>query len=74
MTFEEIEGCFPDGLYVNGDGTLEVSAKWLHGFAHNVAEKEREACANLAEYFEDDMGHGKAQKIADKIRVRSNEI
>ena len=35
---------------------------------------EREACATVAEEFEDDMGDGKAQKISDAIRMRSNAI
>ena len=39
----------------------------------DIATKaEREACAKVVEQFEDDMGYGKAQKIADAIRLRSN--
>ena len=39
-----------------------------------AALAEREACANVCEKFEDDMGYGKAQKCADAIRMRSNAI
>lgn len=35
--------------------------------AHEKARNE--ACAKIAEEFEDDMGYGNAQKIADAIRA-----
>lgn len=52
--------------------TVPVTPEQVRKFAELVALAEREACANVAEEFEDDMGYGKAQKIADKIRMRSN--
>ena len=56
-------GMEPGTLY--GDMAIEV--------AKRAVQAEREACADIAEDFEDDMGHGKAQKIADAIRMRSND-
>lgn len=50
LTFDEIEGCMPDGAHAaidddgNETGFTFVSAQWLHDFAHRVAAAEREAC------------------------------
>ena len=52
-----------------GDGTYPII---IAKFAERIAFDEREACARACEAFEDDMGYGKAQKIADAIRMRSN--
>lgn len=48
LSFEEIEDCFPDGMLCHEPtGKTLVSAQWLHDFAHAVAAKEREACAQI---------------------------
>lgn len=49
-----------------------VVADFAVAVAMKAIAAEREACATVAEEFEDDMGYGKAQKIADAIRMRSN--
>jgi hypothetical protein len=77
MDIEEIEimaRCAGLMKYVTPPGTRE----W-HGDIEDIAalvrgaiRNEREACAAVAEEFEDDMGYGKAQQIAGKIRMRSN--
>jgi hypothetical protein len=48
LTFEEIEDAMPegDGCYSCDCGYIKTSAQWLHDFAHAVATKEREVCAN----------------------------
>ena len=53
LSFEEIEDCFPEGAESDmpRSGKTLVSAQWLHDFAHAVAEKEREACAKLADEY-----------------------
>ena len=33
LTFDEVEGCFPDGGGTNEYGEAVVSAQWLHDFA-----------------------------------------
>ncbi len=55
-----------------GDTLYECWASAIRKYTSQCVMEEREACANVAEEFEDDMGHGKAQKIADAIRMRSN--
>ncbi len=78
LDFEEIEDCFPErGALCAIDGRVSVSAQWLHDFAHKVAEKEREACAAIAETFlwweTDGCGDDEANVfIAKAIRMRSN--
>lgn len=48
LNFEEIEDCFPEhGALCATDGRVTVSAQWVHDFAHKVAVKEREECANI---------------------------
>ena len=36
LTFDEVEGCFPDGGGTNEYGEAVVSAQWLHDFAAAV--------------------------------------
>ena len=70
MTFEEYWWI---GVCANPNMARDVLLKQIAESAWNAGAKaEREACANIAEEFEDDMGHGRAQKIADAIRMRSN--
>lgn len=38
LTFAEIEECFPEGGHSNDDGSVTVSAQWLHDFAHAILE------------------------------------
>lgn len=40
MTFDEVEDCFPDGMYDDGRGGIIVSAQWLHDFARAVARRQ----------------------------------
>jgi len=42
-------------------------------FANLVAAAEREACAQVCEQFEEDMGHGIPQRCANAIRVRGEK-
>ena len=84
MNFEQIEDCMPDGAVSLTDGLTGVTAQWLHEFAHEVAAKEREACAKLCETAEVPididvwMGTKKALTaataigLATAIRKRSN--
>ena len=53
-----------------GQRTVLIGA--VAAWIDHAVMAEREACATVAEEFEDDMGDGKAQKIADAIRMRSN--
>ena len=39
-------------------------------FAELVASSEREACAQLCEQYENDMGYGQPQQCANAIRAR----
>jgi hypothetical protein len=40
LTFEQIEGCFPErGCSMSHDGALVVDAQFLHDFAHNIQAK-----------------------------------
>lgn len=39
LDFDDIEDAFPDGLRQSKTGALEVSAQWLHDFAHAVSTK-----------------------------------
>ena len=51
---------------------LPITYEWARMAWEAATEHERQECAMVAEGFEDDMGYGKAQMIADAIRVRSN--
>ena len=42
----------------------------LERFAELVASSEREACAQLCEQYENDMGYGQPQQCANAIRAR----
>lgn len=42
-------------------------------FANLVAAAEREACAQVCEEFEEDMGHGIPQRCANAIRARGEK-
>ena len=69
LNLEKIEKHFPKqgALCAVGD-RITVSSQWLHDFARNVAEAEREACADIAENFSTSDGY----EIAHNIRMRSN--
>ena len=78
LTFNEIEDCFPEHGGTTDDGAMICSAQWLHDFAHAVAAKEREACANIAESLKVEIGgqpvpnYGIGLWISEIIRGRSN--
>lgn len=42
-------------------------------FAELVASSEREACAQLCEQYENDMGYGQPQQCANAIRARGEQ-
>jgi len=44
----------------------------LEQFAKLVAEKEREACAKIADSYADGLERNYSEIIADKIRARGN--
>ena len=56
-----------------GEAMSDLHAPALERFAALVAAAEREACAQLCEQFEEDMGHGIPQRCADAIRARGKE-
>lgn len=72
LTFEEIEGCFPDGACSDATGKMLVSAQWLHDFAHAVSAKEREACATECEakHANGNWMYDTRHECADAIRAR----
>ena len=77
LSFDEIEDCFPEGGSTdNVTGKILVSAQWLHDFAHKIASKEREECANECEYFaskeEIKFSDGAYLQCAQAMRKRSN--
>lgn len=77
LSFEEIEGCFPDGAVSLPDAWTGVTAQWLHDFAHAVAVAERGACANIARKFVWYEAEGCSpdesnERIAQLIEKRSN--
>jgi hypothetical protein len=86
MDFEQIEDLFPDGAFTIESGHTCVTAQWLHDFARNIAEAEREACARICEKVEaaryawwdaraipEDQGAAVcAGELAIEIRERSN--
>lgn len=39
VDFDAVECCFPEGGIAATDGSVTVSAQWLHDFAHNVLAK-----------------------------------
>lgn len=75
LTFEEIEEC-EKGESGLDDGRTAVTAQWLHNFAQEVAKKEREACAVIAETpvagEQDDITMEAKDRVARAIRARSN--
>jgi hypothetical protein len=57
-----------------GDGPeMPYVLKELERFAYLVAAAECEACAQVCEQFEEDMGHGIPQRCADAIRARGEK-
>lgn len=46
LSFQQIEDCFPEGAAGTQDGSINVSAQWLHDFAraieaaHGIINKE----------------------------------
>ena len=71
MTREDIirmaQECQLIGMRPHLDGIYQES---LERFAAIVAAAEREACAQVCEEYENDMGYGQPQKCADAIRAR----
>jgi hypothetical protein len=61
------EAGFVDGLVdiIGFDG--------FANFAALVAAAEREACAQLCESYENDMGYGQPQQCANAIRTRGEK-
>ena len=71
MTNEEIEEMAElSGLYLYK--TNEELIYCLTYFAKLVAEKEREACAKIADSYADGLERNYSEIIADKIRARGN--
>ena len=58
------------GVYTGNDD--EISNE-LERFANLVATAEREACAEVCEQFEEDMGYGIPQRCANAIRARGEK-
>jgi hypothetical protein len=57
--------------YATGHGdTVDDLLKELEW---QVKEQEREACAQVCEEFEEDMGHGIPQRCANAIRARGEK-
>ncbi|MBU0753270.1 MAG: hypothetical protein KJ787_03065 [Gammaproteobacteria bacterium] len=78
LSFEEIEDCFPDNTGTDNVGRMRCTAQWLHDFAHAIAAKEREACADVARRWGETHEPGitvnarnAGRKIADGIMLRS---
>jgi len=74
MTKEEIlkiaQECNLLGMRPHLDGIYSES---LEAFAKLVAEKEREACASLAEEYADGLERNYSEIIAENIRARGKE-
>ena len=54
--------------YAHGESGYEP----LWAFAKLIAEKEREACAKIADSYADGLERNYSEIIADKIRARGN--
>lgn len=72
LTFDEIEGCFPDD-YCTDDktGKVQVSAQWLHDFAHAIEDKladKNEALLKRALIALDDV------RMADRSPLQESVI
>ena len=60
-----------DGVDEVMDGdNYHIQTDLIECFAALVAAAEREACAQVCEQFEEDMGHGIPQRCANAIRAR----
>ena len=46
---------------------------WVIKLVADAVAVEREACAQVCEEYENDMGYGQPQKCADAIRARGNK-
>jgi hypothetical protein len=53
--------------------TVEMNDVGLERFAALVAAHEREACAQVCESYENDMGYGQPQQCANAIRARGEK-
>jgi len=53
--------------------TLDGNFKLLKTFAKLVAEREREACAKVADAYADGLERNYSEIIADAIRARGQE-
>jgi hypothetical protein len=77
MTKDEIMKIASDSgiiaVHVDGDETWHGQFLALSKFAALVAEKEREACAKVADYYATGMERNYSEIIADAIRARGNK-
>lgn len=48
LSFQQIEDCFPEGASSTQDGSINVSAQWLHDFARAVIASDRAARGGAA--------------------------
>lgn len=60
LSFEQIEDAFPEtGSCTAADGSLQVSAQWMHDFARNIwalrtrQNRAKEACSSNSEQSDD---------------------
>ena len=53
--------------------TVPVTIEQIEAFAKLVAEKEREACASLAEEYANGLERNYSEIIAENIRARGKE-
>jgi hypothetical protein len=55
----------------NEDGEYDLnSPAFMYWLVHLAIDDEREACAQLCESYENDMGYGQPQQCANAIRAR----
>ena len=50
-----------------------VAFEAMHRMVEMAIAEEREACAQVCEEYENDMGYGQPQKCADAIRARGQK-
>jgi len=61
------------GVYAQFGDDWVGFTKDLETFAKLIAEKEREACAKIADSYADGLERNYSEIIADKIRARGQE-
>ena len=62
-----------DEWWDNKCSSWDTLQETFERFANLVAAAEREACAQVCEEFEEDMGHGIPQRCANAIRARGEK-